>query len=263
MRRLDVSLAAGLVCLCAAGLGCNGKLTPQARELLLSSYLAYGRSDDATTIRNTTQFLALNPRFQRADEAYYLRGLARYRKKDRAGAKADLAAALKRTKNPDLRAKALLTLGDLAYDEGDMALAQEMYGQSLAHLKRDATPADHANYRLGAVLQRQGRWSEADVHFNRLLELFPRTELTRRAARRVHCTAWTVQAGAYGDKKQADRSAARLTRRGRPAAVAAMLEAGRPIFVVQVGRHSRYEEAVRSLAAVRPHARDAFVFPAR
>lgn len=254
---------AAAVCILGAVGGCNGPLTAEARELLLSGYAAYERGDDRATVSRMDEFLATNDRSDRSDEAYYLRGLARYRLNDRDGARADLNEAVGRTGHKSLRARAMIALGELAYEGGDMAFAENMYRQALADMDRDDAHAARVRYRLGCILQRQGRWPEADGQFNRLIYQFGDSELATRARRRVHCRTWTVQAGAYGRKAQADTASADLRKHRLEALSQGVTTGGRLLFVVQVGRYPTYEQAASTLAGVRKHSKDAFVTVAK
>ena len=77
----------------AGAAGCNGRLTPEAERLLSDGIAAYKGGDDGGAIRSMDLFLRDHARSKRADEAYYYRGLAKYRSKDLTGAKADFKQA--------------------------------------------------------------------------------------------------------------------------------------------------------------------------
>jgi len=259
MRRMTLLPIGLLLSVLPGSFGCNGQLTPQAREILRGCYDAYWSGDNRDVIRRADAFLRDNRRSKRADEAYYLRGLAKYELTDMSGARADLNEALGRTRNKDIRARALLALGDLAHDTGEMDLAGTMYRQALASLESGAKPGDHARYRLGCVLQRQGRWRQADVHFDRVIYFFDGSELARRAERRVRCSDWTIQVGAFADKPRADAAAAQLRANKINAFTHPVLDDNRPVFVVQIGRYPTYEQAAVGLAEVKRQQSDAFV----
>lgn len=249
-----------LVAACFCG-GCNGTLSPQALEQLKQSYALYEAKDDDAAMRNLDAFLADNSNSARADEAYYLRGLIRYRNGDPNGAGQDLNAAIRRSGNKDLRVRARVAGGDIAYDGGDMALAENLYRQALEEIPQGAKPSDHARYRLGCVLQRQGRWEEADVQFDRVVHFFGDSEVGISAGRRTHSRAWTIQTGAFRKRTLAERMVKPLAAalKIRPVSVNAALDAGRPLFRVQVGRFATYEQAMGLLEAVREQQAGAFV----
>jgi len=246
-----------------AGMGCEGPLSPQARQLLQEGYHFYQAGRDAEAIEKLDRFLVDNAKSNRADEAYYLRGLAWSRQKDSAQAKSDFQAAVDTTQNVSLRAKAQVGLGDLAYQEDQMALAENLYRRALGDIEQGQEPSDHAHYRLGCVLQRQGRWAEADVQFDRVVYLFADSELAGLARRRTHSTAWTIQTGAFREKIRADRAAAPLRDIGLSAFTQPLLQDQRPLFVVQVGRFDTYEQAAASLSEVQKHQPDSFVITTR
>jgi len=244
---------AALVC------GCSAQLSPQAKELLAAGTDAYAAGDNRLAVERMDAFLAEAGRTREAAEAFYVRGLAKYKLGDRAGARQDMQEALARTEDSLLAAKASLALGDLAFEADEMALAENMYRQALADLEEGVKPTDHAHFRLGNVLQRQGRWREADVEFSRVIYFFNGSELARRSKQRLHARAWTVQAGAYAKHENAVAALERMKR----ASLAARIEpfmAGRQLqFVIKVGRYPSYEQAVAALSNVKAIQSDAFV----
>ncbi len=253
-----IALTAALTAL--LGAGCQSQLTPQAKQLLESGTEAYVRGDRKTAVRQMDAFLQQAGRSHRAAEAFYIRGLAKYDLKDYAGAKSDLSEAVDRASSRPLRAKAALSLGDLAYETGDVKLAESMYRTAIDNLEDPKlSPADHAHYRLGCALQRQGRWRQADVHFSRVIYHFRGTELARRSRKRLHAKAWTIQAGAYADYDNASAAANRL-RTARPETrIASAVPSGRLRYVIEIGRYSTFEQAQAVLPEVKRYQKDAFV----
>jgi len=243
--------------------GCQEALSPQARQLLQNGYAASTAGNNQTVIDSMDAFLRDNAKSARADEAYYLRGLAKYHSGDLAGAKADLQAALDRTGKKEVAGKAALALGDLAWDADDMPAASDKYATAIVNINSSAPPADHAAYRLGCALQRLGRWQEADVQFSRVAELFAGGELASRAGRRMHCRAWTIQAGAFDNKSRAEAAARELVSRNLPASVQPTMGEGKLLFVVQVGRYSNHEQAAAALPSISQYQPDAFVAATR
>lgn len=257
-----LSLAIGLVwCGLAMATGCNGPLSPQAQQMLQNGYDAYQAGNDQQAVEALDSFLADNARSSRADEAYYIRGLARQRQQDPQAAKNDLNAAIAATENKDLRGKSLVALGEIAFEEGDLAVAESTYRQALVDIEPGQPPSDHAHYRLGTVLQRQGRWDEADVQFDRVVHYFGGTRLGQLAGRRTHCTAWAIQTGAFNDRDRAEAAEAMLREQSIDAEARTILHEAQPLFVVQVGRYATYDQALAALPGVQVQAKDAFVVP--
>jgi tetratricopeptide (TPR) repeat protein len=250
--------------------GC-GQTSPQGVKLLDQAYAAYQNQDDPTVIRATNAFMESDGRSSRADEALYLRGLSRYRSKDSAGAKTDLTEAASRTKW--LKAQAHLALGDLAWDADDMNEAEAMFSKSLAEMEnsdaksamnQDKSLADrsHAQYRLGCVFQRQGKWLEADEKFDRVIYEDKDSRLARQAALRVHCRAWTVRACTLSRSDGGPNAIATLKAHGiLDAYVQPTQIDGKLKYVVQVGRYPTYDQANAILHKVREIYGDANLFP--
>jgi len=243
----------------SAVLGCANTPSPQAKELLTGGSQAFSRGDYAVAVEKTDAFLRDNSAKIGADEAYFIRGLAKYNLKDLPGARSDLNEALNRTKLKQVRVQSLVALGDIAWDLDDMALAERHYRQALDDIEDGKAPSDHARYRLGCVLQRRGAWDDADLQFSRVVHFFGTSELGKQAARRSRCRAWTVQAGAYRDKARADLAAKSLQAQNLPAKVEALAEDGNLLYVLQVGRYVQYEQAVAAMPAVKKLQTDAYV----
>ena len=243
------------------GAGCT-QLSPEGQKLLESGYDTAERNDDRATIAAMDKFIDEYGKSHRADEGYYLRGLARYRAGQKSQARDDFAKALDLTGKKELRGKAGLALGDIAWDSDDMVEAEKNYRAALKDLPPEAPPADKIYYRMGAALQRMGKWEEAAVEFHRVMELFKGSATASQAARRVNAHEWTVQVGAYKVKSVADQAAAKLRQSGVPCEVRPTTEGGQGLaFLVQAGSFSAYEEALQTLGRIRQTYRDAFIAP--
>lgn len=236
----------------ALSAGCDSGLSLEAQKLLTSGQSSYQSGDDAAAIRAMDQFLAENGRSKRADEAYYYRALARQRAKDLPGATADFNQVMQKTSSSQLKAMAYKGMGDIAYEREDMPLAESMYRNALAGLDESKRPADEVRYRLGRALQRLGRWQDADLQFSRMIKLFEGSELALRAGRLYSATAWTIQMGAFRDKRSADSLAQKYKSENRVHCVVQMIQADvGTMFAVQTGRFPAYDLADAELAKVR------------
>ncbi len=246
-----------------ASIGCNGELPPHGKQLLLSANQAYLTGEDAKAIEYADTFLRDFYRTRYAGEAYYLRGLSRYRRKELKTAQQDFLLAVEKTEDDHLRGNAYKAMGDLAFESGDMALAQSSYVGALDNLELQRAPADQVHYRFGQVLQRQGQWAQADTQFNRLIDLFAGGDYAALAEKRVHSSVWTIQAGVFSRKDRAGSATEKLRTLRLPATQQATMINGQLRFVVTVGRYLTYEQAIAALPEVKKHQKDAFVTTTR
>lgn len=232
--------------------GCGPSPSPTGRNLLLQSYQASRDSDFPRVVGLTNRYLDEFRRSNRADEALYLRGHAYCRMIEPERARADLLEALDRSSHTELKANAALALGELAMESGQLDEAQQWYTRSLA-LEDRKGPAERAYLQLGVILQRQGRWNDADIQFSRLAYLFEGPS-ARQARERMFSRAWTVQAGCFADRGRADNLAAQLLKGGLTPTVKPALTDSGMATAVQVGRYATYDEALAQLATVRAAA---------
>lgn len=239
--------------------GCEQTVSSEGRKLLEAGYAAYNRGDDKTAVEKTDAFLSEHEGSDRMDEAYLVRGLSRYRLGNYDGARADLDAVLATTRRARLKAQAALILGEMAYVRGRWPRAERMLELSLENTPRAAKPSDRAHFRLGVLLQRLGRWDEADRHFHHVSFLFPGSPLARRAEDLAGADAWTVQVGSFRQARNAEALERKLRAAGLDARALAVL-AGKDLrYVVHVGRYNTYAAAAATVDDVRKHVPDAFV----
>jgi tetratricopeptide (TPR) repeat protein len=165
------------------------------------------------------RFIADHPNAPEIDQAYYLRGISRLTQGHSAAAAADLRLAIQKTSRPDLRSKAYRALGDLAYDQDQWPDALRDFQAALNNPTLDPTTANYLNYRIGAVLQAQGDWPQAEPWFAKVIAARRDPALTDRALRRLHARAFALQYGAFQDPQSAQALAAQLRDGGIPANV--------------------------------------------
>ena len=192
--------------------------------------------------------------------AYYLRGMARMRMGRLDKAAVDLKRVYDFVKYDDLRIKAADALGEVRYLQGRMADAEELFREVLDDTDRDKHPCDHAGYRLGCILQRQGKWAESRTYYRRVLYDFKGSDLAARARKRSTAAAWTIQAGAYENRKNAEDASGRFTKTGLQIAISPELRNSRElVYLLLIGRWKRYQSASGSLPAVRKIEPEAFL----
>lgn len=244
--------------------GCTGDtIRPETRRTLDAALRAYRADDPRQTIRHANQVLGRETRGEGAMQAYYLRGMALYQLKEYRPAREDLQRVYDHGRNPDLRIKASDTLGELAYLQGELDLAARLFQEVLDQAPDGERPTDHARFRLGCIRQRQGRWAQADVQFEKVLYYFPKTKLARQARERVRGRSWTIQVGSYKTKKNANTAAARFRQANLRTYVEPVLRDGTLVFLLQVGRWGQFEAAESKLPSVRKLKSDAFPHVAR
>jgi tetratricopeptide (TPR) repeat protein len=246
--------------LLAALVGCESKpLTPEGQALLDEGIAAYDAEDYDQARDRLDVFMAAHGDRRGADEAFYYRGLAHYQMGHPERAKVDFATAIDRSSRSDLKALARLALGVIAYDQGDAPAAERHLRRSLKGLDESQPPTDRAMYYLGASLQRQNRWEEADVYFNRLIWTFPDSPQTPEAKRRVHGRHWTIQVGAFTDLTNAEQLVEKLKADGHPAFLWPKHVDRRLHYFVRIGRWRSYSRAASQLAEIKVLHEGAFL----
>ncbi|MBN1555196.1 MAG: SPOR domain-containing protein [Phycisphaerae bacterium] len=244
--------------------GCvQERIAPETRRKIDLAQNAYQAREYQKTIRDTGEILRETPRGEGAMQAQYLRGMARYRLKEYPAAREDLLQVYNHTKNWDLRIKATDTLGELAYLRGNLDQAERYFSEVIAQTRPADRPADHARFRRGCLYQRQGKWAQADVEFEKVTYHFPKTAVAGKAAQRVRGRSWTIQVGSYKSKQNAADAAKRYQQDGLRTFIEPVMRDDALVFLLQIGRWGQYETAESNLPAVRRITSDAFLHVAR
>ena len=247
-----------------ATIGCSGEqISPQVQRQLDAGLQAYDAGDNRATIEYADTVLRENLRGAGAMRAYYLRGMARYRLKEYPAAERDLEQVYNRTKSSDLHVKAADTLGELAYLRGEMPLAASRLQEVIDQTSAGVRPWEHAQFRMGCVRQREGRWKDADLHFEQVMYHLPKTALAKQARRRSRGRKWTIQVGSYKKKQNAVSEAGRFRAGRMKTFIEPVVRDGALVFLLQTGRWDRYEQAEAQLPSVREMKSDAFLYVTR
>jgi tetratricopeptide (TPR) repeat protein len=262
-KKAKAAWAAVLAACWVSLVGCDAAVSPQAEQWVRSGADALRRGDNRSAIESADRFLAMYPRAEQSAEAYYIRGVARCRLGQTDPAKADLNAALPLTRRKDLSGLIHMELGNIAYKAGDLGAAEGQFRAVLVDIPAGATPADEAAFLLGCILQRQGKWADADLFFDRVMHLFDGTDLARQAGQRVHAVAWSIQAGAFENPAPAQDLVKRLRGLALPVRIDRELRGGRMMHLVRVGTYPTFEAAQADLVKVKAVSSDAYPAPAR
>ncbi len=258
--------ASAVLVLTLAGLvlaGCGAPVGPEGRNQLLQANQAYVRGDDNTAIAVSTTFLQQNEHSLEAAEGYYIRGLARERAKQTDAARSDFTSALKLSKRKDLTTRIHFELGNIAFDCGDQNTAQSEYAQVVAEGPKNQPPTDEAMYRLGHIMQCQGKWRQADEYFDKLMHNFPGSAPAKLAANRVRAVRWSIQVGAYRDDRSGRQLEASLRRDGFAPREDRELRNGQLLRLIRVGSYATYDAANADLPRAQQHSSDACIVAAR
>jgi tetratricopeptide (TPR) repeat protein len=199
-------------------------------------------------------YIKKNPTVDNVDEAYYLRGVARYSRNNKAEAAEDLQTAIAKTKRPDMKQKAFRTLGDIAYDSGDWQLALADYQKSMEIGKApvewgqeknaaSAKPDTYVNYRVGACLQNLGQWDKARGYFDTVVSVGGDPQLTGWAVARLNAHHFSLQFGAFADGPKAAELIKQLKAAGITATAATELRDGKVLYMVRSGSYNTNTEA--------------------
>lgn len=238
-----------LLCAVATAAGCSkGPLNKEGRRLFWVAHknLEQGRYQEAN--RDFTQVIARNPNSWALSEVFYFRGLTRLRMGHRSEAKADFRQGASRYGRQLTQVYSAVALANLEYEEGNDPLAVHLYKQML---KGDLgqTPVDAVLFRLGVSLQRLGLWREADDTFAHLIDKYGDSDLRPAARRRFQASFFTVQVGAFVDRRNARSLAAKLRARKWPVTVGvaagrtARMGKDKTYHTVSVGRYRTYLDA--------------------
>jgi tetratricopeptide (TPR) repeat protein len=141
--------------------------------------------------------------------------------------------------------------------------ARTHYGRVIADSPKNQPPTDEALYRLGGIMQLEGKWREADEYFDKLMHNFPNTALAKRAASRVRAVRWSIQVGAYSSDRSGRQLEAVLRQEGFSPREERELRDGQVLRLMRVGNYPTFDAAKPDLLRVQRHRSDAFITPAR
>lgn len=246
--------------LLVSAVGCTeAEITPADQRNLDFAVRSYDSGDDAGTIKNANAVLMKHTSGDMAMQAYYLRGMAHFRLGDWYAADNDLKIVVRNAPNEELCLRAKDAMGELAYRNDDLELAEGYFKDVVDGIPQAERPADHARFRLGCILQKQGKWPQADIYFQRVIYLFPKGNLAAEAEKKVNARNWTIQAGVYRKNENAKELASKLRKSGFSVVIKPESQNEKLVFSVLVGRWDNYDSAVSELPVVKKVRKDAFL----
>lgn len=216
-------------------------VSDQDKKSLQSGYADYSSHNLENAANTASAFIKKYPNEQSVDEAYYLRGISRLGRGDKAGGAEDLKIAVQKTKRPDLKEKALRALGDVAFENQQWDDAKSDYLGALASAPAKDQPYLH--YRVGQCLQSLGQWDAGKAELWKALALNPDPALKDRILAHVNAKSFSVQFGAFPDSPHAGELKSQLTATGLMATVATELRGGKLFYLVRYGSYATWEAA--------------------
>ncbi len=260
-RVLRLIIWAGVVATCGGSAGCIAP-NPAALRQLCEAERDYRNQDYRSANRKLDDFLAKYPSHADSAEAYCLRSLCHVQVSKKHLAERDARSCIRLSKDRSLTASASATLATILFEGNRNREAVQHYAVALRTLPEQA-PTDLVRYRYGLCLQREGRWREAKTQFAAVYQRYPGSTLAQHAKRLYDWPhdAFSIQCGAYREKKAASQLEQKLRRHGHGSWTERRLKRGATLYTVYVGKYSGHQTARAALPAVRRIVSDAHVVP--
>lgn len=261
--RPHIRLFTSAACLLAvlAVTGCQS-VTAEQRAWLDSGKAAYQSDNYDRALSDLTRFINAVPDQPETSEAQYIRALSLLKLGRRLDARTEFARCAETAADRDVRWRAYTTLGTIDYEDHQWTNAARSYAAAL----EIAPPADAVPivlFRLGVCYERIGRWSDAPPAYQRIVDEFPQSSVAEAARRRLELRAshFAVQCGVFSSESNAMNETQRLRAEGLQAYARPELRSGVRVYVVLVGKYSRYEDAITDLGRVKGYVESAVLWP--
>jgi len=244
--------------------GCELGIWPDsAQKSLTAANDAYRADNYSLTVDEASKAMKSGSASQKAYEAQYLRGMAMLKLGKTGQAEDDLQNVSKRAKNLDLQVRAMDSLAEVYYQQSRFAPAERMFKDVIDNTMPEKQPCDHAQYRLGCIAQRLGRWQEADVHLQKVIFLFPNSNYASLARAVAGSTFWSIQAGVFDSRQQVDLAAKKYANAKLISYVQPVLVDGKLRFVLLFGKWKTWNDADSAMTAHEQFFKDATIVPAK
>jgi tetratricopeptide (TPR) repeat protein len=231
--------------------------TEAQRRALEDGFAKYSARQFVESESIANEYIKQNPTVDNIDEAYYLRGLARFSRNNKQGASEDLLAAIEKTKRSDLKGKAYRTLGDIAFDGDKWQQAFDYYQQSLTAVASASVGNGAANgqagprpkadaylhYRSGAALQNLGQWDKARPFFQTVIATNSDPAQTARSVTRINARNFSLQFGAFSESGKAAELIRQLKAANITATASTEMRESQLLYLVRSGTYGTYQEA--------------------
>lgn len=260
MRSVKVAIWLGVVGMTLCGCG------DRSRQGLAGGYQSLEQREYDKALAAADEYLKKHPTGDGAAEAQYLKGRALEQRTK--SSEVEMAGNLKQAieayngalrLKPSRQLEGLVQagLGNANYWLGEYEEAEEHFQKAHAIVGDDVKP--WILYRVALCRQRQGKWSDADETFAKVIEQHPGSEAAQRAAAHKGARAFFVQLAAFQSVATADKLVTTLKGQGYPAGRYEKRESG--LQVVMAGPYQRYEEAAGVKGRLAGQFKDAMIVP--
>jgi tetratricopeptide (TPR) repeat protein len=231
--------------------------------LLARAEAAIARNDwdDAAVLIG--RFLRENPNDPWALQARYLLGTYYLKEHELAAAEREFTYVASHAGHARLARQARIRIGDVAVAATEFDRAAQLFERLLQNARQHGDGAE-LSFKLGLVCQRQGRWPEADVLYQRVREKYRGSPFAMRAAEQLAMPHhFSLQVGAFANKENAEGKREALLERGHEASVHEFQRHGRALYCVRVGTFDTRGKALefRSRMTADPDLRISAVVP--
>lgn len=252
-------VAAALSSMLAAGCA---SLPAHERQIVVQAAASYTRGDLAAATAQLDRIIRNYDTTPEVAEAYYLRGLCRWKSQQPSAASQDFERGIAKSRREDLTAHCRAALAAMAFERSDWERAADLYAKALPHIP-DAVPTDEILYAAGLAMQRAGRWKEAATQYRRILWKFPNRPVAANA--RIQAgwrhPYYAVQLGAFRDADNAAASVQEFRKHGLDPEMENLPRGGQAIWVVMAGRYRTLGEARAALPRYQRLRPDATIIP--
>jgi TolA-binding protein len=208
-RSLVVLLALGTL----LAIGCTGPQTRPDQAAFDDGFSAFQARQWQKSVDRFSQYLRSDPTNPARGEVYYYRGQALVHLNRRPEAMTDFQRSVTSKPDQPVLAFSYVSIGNLYYEEGNDTKAVDAYGEAIKG-PADKLPMDMLLFRLGASLQRLGKWSTADKYLGLVIERYPSSPAFPDAQRRYKADSFSIQTGAYTTPSAAQQEYERVRAAG-------------------------------------------------
>jgi tetratricopeptide (TPR) repeat protein len=254
-------LLSALAASCGSGPGVMFEPPPRAYSDAEALFLL---KDYKAARRKFETFARSDPRSPFASRAHYWAGVSALKVGDIRDARTHIGIACARCESRFVRGLCFFSLGECDFAGG-------MYRSAIANYRRALKypGAQKAGilYKVGRCYRGLGMERKAGMCFDRVASEYPDSDFAGLLGTKgdekpgVSSDGFTVQAGVFGRRSNAEKLRARLEKRGYPAHLRLVHRAGSVLYYVRVGRYDTRKRAEAVARGMRAAGFDAVAIP--